>query len=224
MDKEKRFILVNRIVSLLILLLNIFLPIILMKTQTDLELLDSQVYYTFDEATGYSNCQVELTFNKTISSGSVMIYFYDNSGNLIDTETAYFYEDGKTVTDELNYINGEIDRYELSSLNFSTPFNLFYDCAYLLWYFIAVTLTMFIGSLLLSYKTYKFNGNTISIYAGYYNHYIKVNGEKFDEHKTLASFTPIILSCTLEDGNQLQATISTTNRIALKINDKLFNN
>lgn len=223
MNKEKRFILVNKIVCLLILLLNIFLPIILMRTQTDLELLDSQVYYTFDEATGYSNCQVELTFNKKVSSGSVIIYFYDNSGNLIDTETAYFYEDGEKVTDELNYINGEISSYELSSLDFYTPFNLFYDCAYLLWYFIAVTLTMFIGSLLLSYKTYEFNGNTISIYAGYYNHYIKVNGEKFDEHKTLASFTPIILSCTLEDGSQLQATISTTNRIALKINNKLFN-
>lgn len=89
---------------------------------------------------------------------------------------------------------------------------------------ISITLIIFICSLFLSYKIYKFNGNIITIYAGYYNHYIKVNGETFDEHKTLISFTPIILSCTLEDGNLLQATISTSNRISLKINNKLFKN
>lgn len=49
-----------------------------------------------------------------------------------------------------------------------------------------------------------------------------VNGVKTDEHNTIMSFTPIYLSCTLEDGTNLQATVSLTNRISLKINDLLY--
>ena len=72
------------------------------------------------------------------------------------------------------------------------------------------------------YRKYEHNGQTIEIYAGYYNHYIKVNNEKYDEHKTLVTFSPIVLSCTLESGDKMQATISLTNRVSLKINDKLL--
>lgn len=53
---------------------------------------------------------------------------------------------------------------------------------------IFITPIIFICSLFLSYKIYKFNGNIITIYAGYYNHYIKINGEMFDEHTNIYKF------------------------------------
>ena len=53
-------------------------------------------------------------------------------------------------------------------------------------------------------------------------HYIKVNNEKYDEHKTLATFTPIMLSCTLDSGEKIQATISLTNRVHTQVFTKLL--
>lgn len=219
--KEKKFIKINRIIFLVLLLLNIFLPIILTSFQVELELLDSNVYCEYDENTGYSSCEVELIFNKPISSGSVTIYFYDASENLIDSDVAFFFEKDKIVVDELTYINGEVDTYALGSLDFNPELG-FLDFAYLFYYFIPVTILLFIQSLLLCYRRYEYNEQVIEVYAGYYNHYIKVNNEKYDEHNTLATFSPILLSCTLDSGEKIQATISLTNRVSLKINDKLL--
>lgn len=83
-------------------------------------------------------------------------------------------------------------------------------------------LTFFIMAFLLSCKKYVYNDNEIVVYAGFYHHYITVNGVKTDEHNTIISYTPITLSCTLSEGTHVQATISLTNRIALKINDRLY--
>lgn len=219
--KEKRFININRIIFLAILLLNVFLPIILSNCQTTLELVDSNLYCDYDENTGYSNCELELIFNKNISSGSVEVYFYDESDNLITSETAYFFETNSVVVDEITYINGNVASYELNYLDFNAELE-FLDFVYLFYYFIPVTILLFIQSLLLCYRRYEYNEQVIEVYAGYYNHYIKVNNEKYDEHKTLATFSPIILSCSLGSGEKIQATISLTNRISLKINDKLL--
>lgn len=219
--KEKRFISINRIIFLAILLLNIFLPIILTSFKAELELLDSNLYCDYDENTGYSNCELELIFNKNISSGSVEVYFYDESDNLITSETAYFLETNSVVVDEITYINGNVASYELNYLDFNAELE-FLDFVYLFYFFIPVTILLFIQSLLLCYRKYEHNGQTIEIYAGYYNHYIKVNNEKYDEHKTLETFSPIMLSCTIDSGEKIQATISLTNRVSLKINDKLL--
>lgn len=84
-------------------------------------------------------------------------------------------------------------------------------------------LSLFIYTLLLSYKTYVYNDKEIIVYAGFYHHYISVNGVIVDEYNTFTSLTPIWLSCTLADETYLQATISASfRRIALKINDKLY--
>ena len=87
----------------------------------------------------------------------------------------------------------------------------------------SVTSVFFICSLLLSYKIYDYKGNKIIVYAGWYHHYIKVNGEKVDEHNTIFTYTAINMSCTLDDGAEVWATISMTNRISLKINNRLYN-
>ena len=81
---------------------------------------------------------------------------------------------------------------------------------------------LFIGSLLLSCKAYDYNGKEIIVYAGWYHHYIKVDGVMVDEHNTITSFTPIVMSATLESSTELRATISLTNRISLKINNQLY--
>lgn len=83
-----------------------------------------------------------------------------------------------------------------------------------------VAFTFWIGAFLVNYKTYNLYGNAILVYAGFYHHYIKINGKIFDEHNTLITFTPIVLSTTLWI-NSIQATISLTNRISVKINNVL---
>ena len=221
--KEKKFININRIIFLAILLLNVFLPIILSNCQTALELVDSNLYCDYDENTGYSYCELELIFNKNISSGSVEVYFYDEFDNLITSKTAYFFENNSVVVDEITYINGEVASYELDYLDFNAELE-FLDFVYLFYYFIPVTILLFTKSLLLCYKKYEYNENVIEVYSGYYNHYIKINNEKYDEYKTSFSYSPIILSCTLDTGEKMQATISLTNQVSLKINDKLHTN
>lgn len=72
------------------------------------------------------------------------------------------------------------------------------------------------------YKTYYYNKNTIIVYAGWSHHYIKVNGTIYDEHTTILSFTPIKLSCNIDENTQIDVTISLSNKISLKINNKLL--
>ena len=85
-----------------------------------------------------------------------------------------------------------------------------------------VTFAFFIGSLTLNCKVYTYNGKEIIVYAGWSNHYIKVDGEIMDEYRAFIFLTPIELSCYLSDGTALYTTISLTNRIKLKINGNLY--
>ncbi len=85
-----------------------------------------------------------------------------------------------------------------------------------------VGLAFFIASLLLSCREYYYNGNDIVVYAGWFHHYIKVNGIKYDEHNTLVSYVAIPLSCTLDDGTDVKVCITLTYRISLKINNRLY--
>ncbi len=85
-------------------------------------------------------------------------------------------------------------------------------------------LAIYVNSWLLSCKEYEYEGNHIVVFAGFYRHYISVNGIKVDEHDTIVSFAPIYLSATLEDGADLDAVITTSNRISLKINNRLYTN
>lgn len=99
---------------------------------------------------------------------------------------------------------------------------VFLALVYILPFVDFIIFSIFVCTLCLHCKTYMFRGNSIVVYAGFCNHYIKANGVKCDEHNTLISFTPIVMSCKLDDGTMLQATISMSNRIALKANDKLL--
>lgn len=82
--------------------------------------------------------------------------------------------------------------------------------------------SVFISTLFLSCKVYDYNGNSIVVYAGWFHNYIKVNGKKFDEHNTFTSYTAILLPCVLDDGTDVKVTITRSNRISLKINNRLY--
>lgn len=78
-----------------------------------------------------------------------------------------------------------------------------------------------ICSFLISYKEYNYKDRVISIYAGWYHHTLRIDGELCDEHNTLVSHTAITLSTTL-DGEIIEARITLSNRISVKVNNKLL--
>ncbi len=86
---------------------------------------------------------------------------------------------------------------------------------------IIFTFAIAICTLLVNCKVYQVNSHIIIVYAGFYHHYIKVDGEVADEHNTLITYTSIILSSALDD-DQISATISLTNRIAFKYQNRLL--
>ena len=90
------------------------------------------------------------------------------------------------------------------------------------WFCTLLPVSLFLNAWSCKYKTYQYYDLKISVYAGYFHHYIAVNGQKMDEHNTFQSYAPVYLSCTLEDGTLLDAKISTGNHIVLKINDRLY--
>ena len=69
-------------------------------------------------------------------------------------------------------------------------------------------------------KTYDYDGKKIVVYSGFFNHYLKVDGEKYDERKCFSSFVPIYLSCEVDD-LFIETTISTWNFITTKVNGKM---
>lgn len=73
-------------------------------------------------------------------------------------------------------------------------------------------------------NTYEYKGKTILVYGGCMHHYLKYCGEKVDEYDALFLYSPVRLTYTLDDGTHIAAIISTSNRITLKINDKLYFN
>lgn len=216
---EKRKVLMHRLIWLAIVLLIIFIPIIVNACQPALEIIDDNgyvdTYYTYSDET---SVDIDITFNREVSSGYATVKFYDSSNYLLETKRIYFYGyNDKTVENSYTTVKGKVDKYEIISYEFE-PTN---DTAYI-YIFLLPAIIMLIGALLLSYREYDYNGKKVSVYAGWYHHNIRVNGELCDEHNTIMSWTPIKLSTTLEDGTKLDATISLTNRISLKANNRLL--
>ena len=84
-----------------------------------------------------------------------------------------------------------------------------------------VAFAFWIASFTTKYKKLKIKNYEVEIYAGFINHYIKVNGEIKDEYKSSITFSPIKLSCIIEN-QKLEVTISTSNHIVAKYNDELL--
>ena len=89
-------------------------------------------------------------------------------------------------------------------------------------FFPLFSLVLFLNSLTLSFKCFRYQDKIISVYAGFIHHTLRINSEIYDEQTTLITFTPIKLSTKLENNIEINATISTLNRISIKINNKLI--
>ncbi len=86
----------------------------------------------------------------------------------------------------------------------------------------AILFVVWVSSWFLSCKKYKYGDKNILIYAGWFHHCLKIDDKYMDEYNTFITFTPIDLSCVLNDGTPLQVRISLANRITLKINNQLY--
>lgn len=101
--------------------------------------------------------------------------------------------------------------------NFSWLISLIYPI--IIWDFSA--LIFWILSFAIKYREITIENNKIEIYAGFINHYIKVNGKIKDEYKSSITITPINLSC-LVNNHKISVVISTSNHITIKCDDELI--
>lgn len=185
------------------------------------EIVDQNGYVDYYDSLNYSKCEIEIVCAKEVRDSNITVAFYDEEGNLLSTETKYFYSDSNKLTATFYSINGNVDSYEIIDGDINV-YNNNDAVARVFIIMIPFILLLLIGTLMLSYKVYDYDGNKIEVYSGWYYHYIKINGEKYDEHNTSLSLSSIYLSCMLDDNTAIEATISLSNRIALKVNGKLY--
>lgn len=220
---EKKKILIHRLVTLILLILGIIIPIIIANIPAkEAELIDDSGYINYYyEDLDSTSCEIEVVFNCTVNSGYITVAFYDSSDKLLLEEERYFYGYDNTLSSTF-YVDGYVDSYEIISYDVSETKKDPYIMIRLFIIGDTIVFIFFIASLTYAYKEYEYNGNIILVYAGEYHHYIKVNGIKTDEHNTAVSYTAIPLSCTLDDDTDIKVTITMSNRITLKINNKLY--
>ena len=213
----------RKIAWTVLMLLGIIVPIILANLPQDpVEIVDDDGYILhYYESLNDTTCEIEVTFSTEIESGYITVVFFDADYQTLSTEKGFLYGYDTTLSCTFYSIPGKVAGYRILDYEVNVP-NPYESALYALIFIDIIIFSIFIGTLLLSCKIYDFNGIEILVYAGWYHHYIKVNDVPVDEHNTLISFTPIVLSATLENGTVLQATISLTNRISLKINNKLY--
>lgn len=227
---EKKKIWKHRVICLALLL--VFLIIIpscissTPKNVEEIEIVEDNCYIEkYYEYTDTTSCKIEVQFNTDVDPGYITVAFYDNKNKLLENEKSFFYGYGTTLSASF-YVDGKVDKYKIEEYDISASYDDSNEFISLCIFFfsLCILLPFFIGSLFLSCKEYDYLGKQIVVYAGWCHHYIKVDGIKTDEHNTLISHTAIQLSCTLFDGTNIQATITLSNRISLKINNLLYEN
>lgn len=239
MYKEKGRIFVHRVVWLIILAVCILTALVAgnLPEQSEKEMKLKRMNFqlvNYNESRNSSYCKVELVFNMEVDLESATVRFYDEEGWFLGDKTEsfdgsgeefykYFTIEGKAKSCKVvDFIATPLESEEISvgeQLDReATALIVLVVCLYAGGF----ALVMLIWALFLSCKRYKYKGQDIIVYAGFFHHYIKVAGRKMDEHNTIITFTAIPLSCTLNDGTHLAVCISLMNRIALKINDQLY--
>lgn len=181
---------------------------------------------SLDKTRYYISILCEQTFNSSANFANAKVAFYDADGNMLEeTETTFSGTEG-FLSAEL-VVNGKVAYHKITDYDIKAVKNLrrplFAALLTLALSFLGrdmFILGFFIASLFLSYKEYEYNGNKIVVYAGWYHNYIKLNGTKISEQNTLMPFQVITLSCKSNEGDDIQATISMTNKISLKINEQ----
>lgn len=215
---EQKKIRIWRIVLLSLFLLTLLWLFIYIAMPAKVK--DGNIKTTYYSSLNESSCEIQLECNRRVDGATAEICFYatENLTYPICTKTVEMFGIGDTLTAYVHDIPDNVKSFQIKSITIQDNISrlLIFSCACL------PALLFFISALLLSCNVYIYNDKKIVVYAGWYHHYILINGEKYDEHNTITFFTPILLSATLDDGSEVKATISLTNRIALKINGKLY--
>ena len=215
---EQKKIRIWRIVLLSLFLLTLLWLFIYIAIPAKVK--DGNIKTAYYSSLNESSCEIQLECNRRVDGATAEICFYatENLTYPICTKTVEMFGIGDTLTAYVHDIPDNVKSFKIKSITIqkdNISRLLIFSCACL------PALLFFISALLLSCNVYLYNDKKIVVYAGWYHHYILVNGEKYDEHNTIMFFTPILLSASLDDGSEVKATISLTNRIALKINGKL---
>ena len=219
----------RKLIWSIIFLLSLLVPSWARNAQpVNFTLLDTNGFSEYSESLDYSTCEIEFTFNQPVADGYATISFYDSKGLLLTTETGHFSPSAQSpnvASCTFYFIEGDVESFNVEACDIVDETTA--ACRFVgnyLWIATVIFGALFFQAWLCNYKVYRYYDLKISVYAGYYHNYITVNGQKMDEHNTFQSFAPIYLSCTLEDGTLLNVTISTLNRIVLKINNQLYKN
>ena len=89
--------------------------------------------------------------------------------------------------------------------------------------FSILTIATLIGTLRQTCYVYKYNDKEIVVYAGKKKQYIKINGEKYDEHNSrIPFFQTVTLTAKMENGEEYQARIPKNKKTSLKANGKIL--
>lgn len=223
---------VRKIVCAAIFFILIIVSLVMMFAQpSKAKMVDDNGYIIDYNATyNKTETEVEVTLNKPVDSGSIKVSFYDENGDLLSTRSEDYESDSlegpqRTVTFKFTVL-GRVDMYHIEEYYFVNEDSATQrgdDGTMLLLFTITIWLAFLIDTLLCDLKCYEYKDKTICVYAGYYHKYIEVDGKKMDEYNTLGSlFVPVRLSCTLDDGTNLDATVSAFKRVTLKVNNQLY--
>lgn len=225
---EKRRVLTNKLVWAALLMIGIamFFITAFVILQSVSVVSDKLTVTEYNEKADFTRFDYEITFDKAVDMGAVTVEIYDDENQLIRTQLRLFFnsEDNVRTLVSPTVVQGKIGYckvVEWSDIRVSKT------TKYIAWSVLIVIdlimLAIFIASMFLNSKTYIYDDKEIVVYAGWFNYYIKVDGQLLDKCKAVCRRSAINLSCTLQDGAEINSTISFSKRIALKINGELVN-
>ncbi len=225
--EELKTIKKSKIISAVISLVIFFIPIFISIARPSLKIIENEssmetIYY---DSLNETSCYISLKFNRDVKDGYATIKFFDASHKLLSTNDVSFYSYNKTANSKMPYsINGNVKYFEIVSYSFKADNVISNLLLFGITYTTLLTpaIIVFLFSFRLSYKEYDVNGRKVSVYAGWFNHTLKCDGKIYDEHITELALTPIHLSTTLEDGTNIDVSISLSNIIAVKVNNRLI--
>ena len=211
---EKKKILITRLVWLTVLLISIILYIIPASIP---KIIDENVYAEYDSYYNKTAINITLYFDSAVNDCSTTISFYDSNELLLETKTIDLSCYGTTAETIFSFsVQGNVDSYEIISYQI---YGYKDDTLATILLFIGLIGLLF--SFSRSYKIYTYENNNIIVYSGLSHHYIKLNGTIVDELNCFISYHFIFLSCTLDNGDLVEATIPLSKDIKLKINNYL---
>ncbi len=229
---EKRKILIHQLIPWILLLIIVAVILLPQSAKPSQPRIEDMNVYTEAYGTAHTTVQAMVVISDPdVSEGTATLKLYGRGDYIIYDKTLRFTRgdtDGELYTGEIVVRSTDISSYEITDFHVtardtgdatetsSSPYFSLTPLFLLFW------LPWVISSFFLNCKVYQYGDNAIIVYAGRFHRYLSVNGEKMDEANSLIRFRTIMLSCTLEDGTTIKARCSGSNRIALKVNNRLL--